>query len=60
MEKHAAIEHGTTPPEDQDEGVKTAAEDMPLEQLEKDPTKRMADHATGCCGGACHEKPETD
>ena len=65
MEKHGAIDPKDTPPEDAPLDAaaekRAAAKQALLFELEQDSLKRMADHASKCCGGTCKEsKPVVD
>jgi len=65
MEKHGAIDPAVTPPENSptDAAVekRAAVTQALLFELEQDSLKRMADHASECCGGSCEEsKPVVD
>ena len=54
MEKHGAIDPKVTPPEaDELKEKKAAAQQFLLKELEDDVNKRLAEHASGCCGGSC-------
>ena len=65
MEKQGAIDPENTPPEDAPLDAaaekQAAAKQALLFELEQDSLKRMADHASNCCGGTCKEsKPVVD
>jgi|GEM_PF-5261193 len=75
MEKHGEIDTAATPPENAPLGAtppentpqdattekQAAAKQALLFALEQDSAKRMADHASECCGGSCESsKPVVD
>jgi len=54
MEKHGAIDPKVTPPENGELDQKQAAvQQFLLKELEDDVNKRLAEHASDCCGGSC-------
>ena len=54
MEKHGAIDPKVTPPEDSTLSEKQAeVQAYLLKELEEDVAKRLAEHASDCCGGQC-------
>ena len=54
MEKNGAIDPKVTPPENGTLDEKCAeVQKSLLKELEEDSAKRLAEHASNCCGGQC-------